>query len=159
MLAEGGYPDGFEVELLPTSQYGMHHGTTEVIQAILKKIGIDVSLTLPDWATRKARALKGDFQFIVNGGSLGGGLSPDELDSLFHSGTAGGESHGYHDLELDKLLEEARETIDPEEATKLYQQIDKYITEHYYRLVLAYREQGEAAWNYVKGYHHIPDGG
>ena len=109
--------------------------------------------------TRKARSLKGDFQFIVKGGSLGGGLFPGELYNIFHSGTTGGDSHGYNDPELDKLLEQARETDDPGEVIGLYQEIDKCVTGHAYRLGLAYREQGETSWNDVKGYRHIPAGG
>ncbi len=159
LLAEAGYPDGFEVELLSTAQYGMHQATAEVVQANLKKLGIDVTLALPDWAGRKVRALKGDFQFIINGGGLGGAMFPDEMYTLFHSGTVGGDSHGYNDPELDKLLEEGRVTTDPAKINEVYGNIDKHIGQNVYRLVLAYREQGEGVWNHVKGYHHVPVGG
>lgn len=47
--------------------YSMHQQTAFAVQAELKKIGIDVTLDLPDWATRIEKNTKGEYDFLVAG--------------------------------------------------------------------------------------------
>jgi ABC-type transport system substrate-binding protein len=159
LLAEAGYPDGFKATILSTSQYGMHQYTAEVAQANLKDIGIEVELELPDWATRKAKSNKSEYEILVNGGGLLESPDPGGIWSSFHSTSAKGLEHGFNDPKVDELLEKARAETDPEKRIALYKEIDAYVTDLCWWVYLAYREQGEAAWNYVKGYQHYPAGG
>jgi ABC-type transport system substrate-binding protein len=159
LLAEAGYPNGFECTLLSTSQYGMHENTATVVQANLKDIGIDVTLELPDWATRKAKSLKGDYEILVNGGGLLENPDPSGIWSSFYSESAKGLEHGFNDPKVDSLLNQAGEETDPEKRVQLYREVDAYVADLCWWVILAYREQGESAWNYVKGYEHLPAGG
>ncbi|KAB2539823.1 hypothetical protein AL035_17725 [Salipiger aestuarii] len=52
LLAEAGYPDGFDGAMLSTAQYGMLPSRAEVCQAYLSMIGVSVTLNLPEWTTR-----------------------------------------------------------------------------------------------------------
>jgi peptide/nickel transport system substrate-binding protein len=48
LLAEAGYPDGFEMELLPTTQYGETVRAAQVLQQQLAEIGIEASINAPE---------------------------------------------------------------------------------------------------------------
>ncbi|HWU37617.1 MAG TPA: ABC transporter substrate-binding protein, partial [Candidatus Acidoferrum sp.] len=67
LLAEAGHPKGFKITLLSTTTYAMHKNTAEVVHANLRRIGIDVELDMPEWATTIAGRNKGDFEMCVNG--------------------------------------------------------------------------------------------
>lgn len=159
LLAEAGFPDGFKATILSTSQYGMHQYTAEVAQANLKEIGIEVELELPDWATRKAKSLEGEYEILVNGGGILHSQDPGGMWTSFHSTSAKGIEHGYNDPKIDELLEMAKSETDPEKQIALYKEADAHVTDLAWRAMLSYREQGEAAWNYVKGYKHLAAGG
>jgi ABC-type transport system substrate-binding protein len=159
LLAEAGYPDGVETTLLSTGQYSMHKNTAEVTQANLKEIGIEVELELPDWTTRKAKSLRSEYAFLVNGGSILESPDPSGMWSQFHSTSAKGQEHSFNDPKMDELLEKARSATDSEERIASYKEADAYVTDLCWWVSLAYREQGEAAWDYVKGYKHYPAGG
>ncbi|MCB0184549.1 MAG: hypothetical protein KDE31_09795, partial [Caldilineaceae bacterium] len=50
LLADAGYPDGFEMELLPTVQYGETVRAAQVLQQQLAAIGITATINAPEWS-------------------------------------------------------------------------------------------------------------
>ena len=48
LLAEAGYPDGFEMEWLPTVQYGETVRAAQVLQQQLTEIGITSTINAPE---------------------------------------------------------------------------------------------------------------
>ncbi len=158
LLAEAGYPDGFDCTLMSTSQYGMHQGTAEIVQQNLSDIGINCELELYDWPTVVERYAQGDFQFRIHG--LGtGGVDPDTtLTQYFDSQAAAAKNIAFQDDEVDRLLAEARSLVDQGERKPLYDQVQQRLAELSPFSFLTYRVQAEVTTADVLGYEHFPGG-
>ena len=158
LLAEAGYPDGFDCTLMSTSQYGMHQGTAEIVQQNLRDIGINCELELYDWPTVVERYAQGDFHFRIHG--LGtGGVDPDTtLTQYFDSQSAAAMNIGFADEEVDRLLAEARGLVDQDARKELYDQVQARIAELSPHSLLTYRVQAEVSSADVLGYVHFPGG-
>lgn len=158
LMAEAGYADGFEVKLLASSQYSFHQNTAVAIQSELAKIGIKVSLELPDWAGRMTRAFSGDYQFMVLG-SLGEITDADWLSDYFYGGeqlVRNNNSAYFQDDEIDQLLDQARETVDPDERAKLYERFTKRANELSPMAFFMWRDQSYAVRENVSGFTNMP---
>lgn len=157
LLAEAGYPDGFGVTLMSTSQYSMHQDTAEVVQANLRDIGVDCELELFDWTTVTERDARGDFQFRIQGTGTGEG-DPDNLASFYHSQSPGPRRFGFGDPEIDDLLERAKALVDVEERKPLYDELQERLLTLQPITYICYRDQAHAATNAVSGFEHFPGG-
>jgi len=155
LLAEAGYPNGFKAKLLSTSQYGMHEQTAIAVQAELKKIGIDVELELPDWATRINKNVEGDYQFLVAGTS-GDITDGDWMSNFFTGGPARlNNSANFADEKIDSLLEEGRKEIDPEKREDIYHQLIERALELSPFVYLSWREQSYGMQENVNGFNNL----
>jgi peptide/nickel transport system substrate-binding protein len=157
MLAEAGYPDGFEVTLLSTAQYGMHKDTAEVVQQHLAAVGITANLNLPDWATRVDLGNQGQYDIAVMG-SAGDFNDPDAVAN-FVDGRRGASyvrSFNFDDEELDKLMDEGRAELDPDKRKAIYDQWQARALELAPLVTINWRSQGYAFQNNVEGFKNIP---
>ena len=157
LLAEAGYPDGFEVTLLSTAQYGMHKDTAEVVQQHLADVGITANLNLPDWATRVDLGNQGQYDIAVMG-TAGDFNDPDALAN-FVDGRRGDSfvrSFGFEDEELNKLMDEGRAELDPEKRKAIYDQWQQRSLELAPIVGINWRSQGYATQNHVDGFNNIP---
>jgi peptide/nickel transport system substrate-binding protein/glutathione transport system substrate-binding protein len=154
LLAEAGLPNGFKIKMLSTHEVAMHKSGAEIVQANLRDVGIDTDLELLDWASDVKRQNAGEYEIIMwGGGPLYGEV--DFLSAYFRSGNSLPKNTGYSNPELDKLLDDARATLDQEQRKALYRKSFDIILADAPWIPLAYREQGEAAAAYVKGYDRI----
>lgn len=157
LLAEAGYPDGFNCTLMATSQYGMHQGTAEIVQQNLQAVGIDCQLDLIDWTTSLQRHGASEYQFRIHG--LGaGGADPDGLSTHFHSSSSHAKSTGFNDPEVDQLLEEARQITDQAERKPLYDRVQARVLELSPYSFLNNRVDGWASASMVRGFALPPAG-
>lgn len=123
LLAQAGYPDGFDLTILSTSTYSMHELPAISIQDDLKSIGINVTLDLPDWATRLTKGAASDYQAAIVGMSFDY-ADPDCLMTYFY-GAAVSNNHpqAFVDEELDNLFDKGRAILDPEERAAVYKEL------------------------------------
>lgn len=155
LLAEAGYKDGFKAKLLATSTYGMHRMTAEVIQDVLKNVGIQVELELEEWGTTVERRGKGDYQFMV----YAAGLTRPDPD--FYAGYIESDAGfmarpvGYKDEMTDDLLELGRLTLNPELRKKVYHILELRFLEESPIGVLARRQTGFAFDKKVHGFKNF----
>ena len=120
LLAEAGYPDGFEIKLTgPNDRYVRDAQICEAIAKQLAKVGIKVELdTKPKalfWPDVSAHTL----EFFLIGWFDGCYDSGRSAGPLLHSvdvekGYGGSNGADYSDSTLDKLIEESAEIVDPE---------------------------------------------
>ncbi len=157
LLAEAGYPDGFSCTLMSTSQYGMHQGTAEVVQGNLQDIGIDCELALFDWSTVVERWEQAEYQFRIHGRGTGEG-DPDVLADLYHSNRPAGQRSNCSYPELDEMLDEASQMVDPDERDAKYQEIQELLMELQITTLISTRVQSETTRANVHGYEHFPGG-
>lgn len=158
LLAAAGYPDGFEARLLSTSQYGFHNNTAIVVQAELAKIGIKVTLDLPDWSGRIAKNNAGDYDFLV-AGTAGDIADADWLSNFFYGGdqlVRLNNSAYFNDTVINDLLDKGRVTLDPVEREKIYGQFVDRALEQSPFVYMMWRDQSYGLRQNVKGFANIP---
>lgn len=156
LLAEAGYPNGFDIKLLASSSYSMHQQTAICIQSDLKKVGINVTLDLPDWATRMDKVGKQDFDMFINAmsGEFG---DPDWLTNYLYSGTPTyNTSAWFADSEIDSLLDEGRITLDTAKRDEIYKKLAKRFLDLSPHVLINYREQATGMQKYVTNYQGRP---
>jgi len=156
LLAEAGYPNGFKARLLATSQYDFHQNTAIAVQAELAKIGIEVELVLPDWATRLEKNLKGDYDFLVVG--TGGDIAdPDYLADFYQSGDIRlNNAPGYANPKVDELLSQGRSIVDPVKRKEIYDQLQEIVLDESPLVYLMWRDQSYGASTKLMGFEPLP---
>ncbi len=134
LLAEAGYIDhdgdgvvdkdgqALRFEIL-TNQNKEREMTAVLIQRRLKDVGVDVSIRVVEWATFISRFIKtGDFSAVVLGWGLG--QEPDQFNIWHSSQQQPGQFNfiGYHNAQVDALLEAGRLELNPDARQKIYHQ-------------------------------------
>ncbi|WP_083913944.1 ABC transporter substrate-binding protein [Ilumatobacter nonamiensis] len=128
LLADAGYPDGFELTVLTTEVYGpAYTAQTEWVVADLEALGIDVTLETLDYGTYIERGnVTLDFEMIV--GPQTPFQEPDEwLRGQYH--TDGPRNNSTcSDPTLDALIDEQLSLFGDERVAKI-QEIQRYVME------------------------------
>lgn len=158
LLAKAGYPDGFTARLLSTAQYGFHQNTAIAVQAELAKIGIKVTLDLPDWSGRIAKNNAGDYDFLV-AGTAGDIADPDWLSNFFYGGTQlvrlNNSAH-FNDPAINEYLDKGRVTLDETARSAIYGQFVDRALELSPFVYLNWRDQSFGLNKKVEGFANIP---
>jgi glutathione transport system substrate-binding protein len=156
LLAEAGYPDGFKARLLATSQYAFHEQTAVAVQAEMAKVGVDLELDLPDWATRLEKNLQGDYDLLVVG-TAGDIADPDYLSDYYQSGEIRlNNAPGFADARIDELLTLGRETLDPAKRKEIYGELQQRALDLSPLVFLMWRDQSYAATTALEGFVNLP---
>ncbi|HRV96124.1 MAG TPA: ABC transporter substrate-binding protein [Anaerolineae bacterium] len=127
LLAEAGYPDGFEMELLPTVQYGETVRAAQVIQQQLAAIGITASINAPEWS--QWLELEGNFNYDAYICNWNGLIDADQYYYLQHKSDQVFNFTGYENPEFDELVTEARSTSDFDERYQIYQDLNQILVD------------------------------
>jgi peptide/nickel transport system substrate-binding protein len=127
LLDEAGYPlkgnARFSLEL-KCAQNKQSRRLSEVIQAELANIGVNLEIRSLEWGTYYDDILRGNFQTYFM--SWVGVTDPDIFYSLFHSRSypPNGRNRGqFHSSEMDQLLENGRKTLDIDARAAIYKRI------------------------------------
>jgi peptide/nickel transport system substrate-binding protein len=127
LLAEAGFPDGFETSIMTSGDDRKR--IAEVIQANLNDIGVTATIEMLEWGTFIDSVLAGEEETLV----LGWTSNPDPdatLTPMFYSGNIGGMNFArINDPEIDRLLQEGREELDLAARVRVYNQFHEYIME------------------------------
>ena len=98
------------------------------IQAQLRRVGIETDIESVDQSTFVDRWAKGDFDAAV--AALGGYPDPDVMLNRYWQSTGGlNKVAGYKDSDLDKMLDQARATTDPDKRKSIYDAAQKKLVE------------------------------
>jgi len=135
LLAEAGYPNGFEMKAFyPASGTGMMVPTpmNEYIQANLRDVGIRVDFEVIEFGAFIAKARLGlDDQT----GALQTSWSSSDpfwLETMFHSSLhppVGNVRTWYRNPEADRVMDQARREMNEQRRLQLYRQAEKIIAE------------------------------
>lgn len=127
LLAEAGYPNGFEFELwaMPVARPYMPdpERAAEILLANFADIGLSAKIVTMEWATYLEEVTTGKQDVFMLGWSGTNG-DPDYFLGNLNStrGIPENNSTFYSNPEVDRLLDEARVTIDEEERAALYRE-------------------------------------
>lgn len=131
LLAEAGYPDGFELTIHgPNDRYINDAKIAEAIAQMLTRAGIKTAVETMPRSVYFGRASTGspdglpEFSFILVGWGAGSGEASSPLKSLIHTydkdAGFGSSNRGRHsDPETDALIEEALRTVDDAKRQEL----------------------------------------
>jgi len=160
LLAEGGYPDGFEVTLyvMPVSRPYMFDPPKigEAIQSYLAAVGITVKFYQVDWGTYLQETEAGNHQMCLLGWTGDNG-DPDNFMNVLYGpnacsiGTAGNYGF-YNDEEAQDLLSKALQTYDESKRAEYYQKVQEMIHEAAPWVYLAHSNQNVVFRKNVQGY-------
>jgi peptide/nickel transport system substrate-binding protein len=133
LLAEAGYPKGFDLKLYwqITGWYPMSREVTEAIASYFEAVGIRTKLIGEEYIAALARfkASKGpDAEFVVyRGHGRAGGPDPSYFLDLFLSGDGGYSL--YYNPELDKVIAEAKATVNDAKRAEVIKRAGRIIEE------------------------------
>ena len=160
LLAEAGYPDGFEVTLyvMPVSRPYMFDPPKigEAIQGYLAAVGITVRIYQVDWGTYLQETEAGNHQMCLLGWTGDNG-DPDNFMNVLYGanacsiGTAGNYGF-YNDEKAQDLLSKALQTYDESKRAEYYQKVQEMIHEAAPWVYLAHSNQNVVFRKNVQGY-------
>ncbi|NJR64206.1 MAG: ABC transporter substrate-binding protein [Leptolyngbyaceae cyanobacterium CRU_2_3] len=162
LLAEAGYPNGFDLELWYMPINGTSFPTPKPIAeawaADLTRIGIRTRLNTKDWAAYLADRLKPPgFQAFMMGwtGDYG---DPDNF-FYYHFSPSGTKDLGnWQNDRLFKLLDEARQKSQVSDRAKLYAEVDKLVFEEAVRIPIVHSQPLLAHRANISGWQPSPLG-
>lgn len=159
LLAEAGYPDGFEVTL-KTMDSKERVNMAEVLQSQLKGIGVKVKIEVLEYGTFVEQVNKGDSEMFILSWRNATGDADYNQYNLFHSNSqrGGGNTFFYSNKEMDQLLETARTEKDPEKRKELYAQTQEKEMKEALYIPVRVIENLAAVTKDVKGFSISPSG-
>ena len=129
LLAQAGYPDGFDMVITVPANYQPHCDTAEVIAEQLKEVGINATLNKVEWNTWLEDTYTGrNFEATVIG-LTADPLTARSLLERFKS-DAGNNFINYNNADYDALFEQAIKCYDDAEQVGIYKEMEKNLTEH-----------------------------
>lgn len=143
LLAEAGYPNGFEMDIAMVTDSPSTLKMNEAIQAMLGDIGIKVNIKQMDSATYFATRKEGKLPMYHSNWSADYNDPDNFIYTFFSSKNSPGRSYNYKNEEVFQKLDIARTMVNQEERIKLYQELEKIIV------------QDDAAWIPLFSKDHI----
>ncbi len=159
LLAEAGYPNGFEMEIAANAD---DTNTTtqvyEMVQAMLDEVGIDAEIVMYDDATWRAKRAEGQIGSYLSSWSADFNDPDNFIYSIFAPGNSERRSFNYSNEEVKQQIVEARGIVNEEERIALYQELEKQIVQEdaawvplfskEHSFVVSERVEGfQVAWN------------
>jgi peptide/nickel transport system substrate-binding protein len=139
LLAEAGYPNGFQSSILSMND-AARKAMAEILQNSMAQIGVKVSVEAPEFGVLLGRANEQTFDI----GVFGWGGSPDPHDFLFpllHSSRRGygGNNAYYSNPEVDRLIDRASVSTSQELRKSLYWKVQEIFAQDYVHIPLFYK--------------------
>ncbi len=154
LLAEAGYPDGFQTSITITSSNQMQ---AEMIQSMLGQIGIEVEILSLDFAGWLDSLVTGKQEMYIGGWTTSSADAAYGLD-VFHSEKhgSGGNRSFYTNADLDAKLEAASAESDEETRKEMYKEIQEIIAEEAVYVNLGVGQTHIATSNEIENIYFIP---
>jgi len=155
LLTEAGHPNGIEIEMQGTRRYLMGAEVSQAIAQELAAVGVRVKLEIPEW-TVYAQLVPVKKQAPIY--MLGWGSTQTlDADAAIYPILHSNEPYStVSDSKLDRLLDEARHTVDPQARGRLYGQIQELAHEDVPMLTL-YQEDSLYGLNNSVAWKARPD--
>ncbi len=163
LLAEAGYPDGFEMELwaMPVPRPYMPDGKkiAEAIQSNFAKIGVKAKIVSYEWATYLEKASKGEADAYLLGWTGDNGDADNFLYALLDKDSIGSNNYSYYSNDkLHDILIKAQSEVDEGKRNELYKQAQEIIHEDAPWAPLAHSTPLLAGSAKLKGFYPHPTG-
>lgn len=164
LLAEAGFPTGFETELwtLPVSRPYLPNGKKlgELVQADLAKIGVKTKLITFDWPVYLEKSKKGEHQMIQMGWTGDNGDPDNFMNVLLGCSAikAGSNYARWCDNEFDTLMQKAKEDSNQSIRAGFYQKAQLIFNKQKPWYTVAHAKLNKVLSDKVIGYKIDPFG-
>jgi peptide/nickel transport system substrate-binding protein len=129
---------------------------SQVLQSMEQEVGINLKLTVVEFATALQEETKGNFEAFLLEWS--GRVDPDGNIYNFRHTTGALNEGKYNNPEVDRLLDAARATLDQAERVKLYDQAAHIYINDRHIIYLFHRKWLYAMSTKLQGFTPNPDG-
>ncbi len=161
LLAEAGYPDGFDTEFwyMPVSRpyYPNPKDIAEAAASMLSEVGINVELMTEDWGIYLEDYRVGKFPIYMLGWSADFADS-DNFISPFFSQSQATTGFGWDNPEVFQLIEDAQSAATAEERSAIYQQIEQILYDELPAMPLVNPRTLNATRANIEGFYPNPLG-
>jgi len=132
LMAEAGYADGFDVNILTNSESAVRNAYAEVIANQLQAIGINAEIRQLEWASFLSELDAGEAEIFFLGWVAVTGDADYALHPLFHTSShgVGGNQTFFSNERVDYLLDYARTTVDEEARVAAYHEVQEIVREY-----------------------------
>lgn len=151
LLAEAGYPDGLQVEFV-TFQQQYYNACIEIIQSMLKEVGITATIEMVDLATFTSMNNNGELPMTVMANNA---TILDPASALIAWPLSRTISLRHNDQHVQDLLDKGVQTYDMEERMAIYGELQDYLWEKLYLLPLAYPISGYACRSNITNFDYV----
>jgi peptide/nickel transport system substrate-binding protein len=155
LLNEAGLGDGFQAEIMPAKDYAETVRAAEAVQAQLQDVGIEITLRPLEWSTWLDEEGKGNYDMYICGWI--GLVDPDDWFYAQQYTKQIFNFTGYSNPELDNLLDQGRQELDPNKRKEIYDQVQQILVDDLPYIYLFTTAPVNAWQPYVKGYAVRPD--
>ena len=155
LVAAAGYPNGVDLAMYyANNQYGnVHVLRHELLQAQLKKAGINITLKGTDGATEGKLRRSGDYQISMTPGGPGYTADLDSgLYGTYYPGASGNYSRA-NDPQLTPLLDAQRQELDPAKRKDILRQAVRRVNEVPWALGLVWGQTTDMWQSYLKNFY------
>ena len=129
LLADAGYPNGFEMTITVPSNYTPHVNTATVLVELLREVGVKATVQPVDWGTWLEDVYGNrNFQSTITG-LTSDNMTARKLLERFGS-DVGNNFTNYSNPEYDEILAKALRATDDAEQTELYRALERNLTEN-----------------------------
>ncbi len=164
LLAEAGYPDGFDMTLHhPTGRYPLDATVAEAIQDMLAEVGVNTTLETREWSSYLDFTAQPPDQAQYDAYMLGWGTVTLDADyglyALLHSRqwNPNGNNRGFYKNEkVDELLDQARVETERSKREQMYEEAIRLIWNDAPWIFLYNQGQINAVRTGVEGLIHHP---
>ncbi len=160
LLAEAGYPDGFDTELwyMPVSRpyFPAPQPIAEAMATYLADVGINAELQTEDWSTYLSDYNTGKFPMYMLGWN-GDYADPDNFLTTFF-GASAVEQLGWDAPEVVEALNDARQIAEPDERAALYEFVNATVAEQAASIPMAHNATLNAVRTNIDGWVMSPLG-
>ncbi len=146
LLAEAGYPDGFEITLgTPNDRYINDAQVAQAVAQMLAQVGITVNVDASTASQFFSRRNAQEFPLYMAGWGASSGEMSSPLKSLVatydaEAGMGVTNAGRYSNPEMDEILTQAMSTIDDEERDTLLQQAESIVLDEFGIIPLHYEQ-------------------
>ncbi len=164
LLKEAGLADGFKAKLwaMPISRPYNPNGKkmAEMMQADLKKVGIEVEIVTYDWPTYLDKARRGEHEMLLMGWTGDNGDPDNFMNVLLGCGAVDGGSNysRWCQKRYNGLIDDARVTSDMKKRSEMYGKAQAIFKDEAPWVTLAHAKVFRAMRKEVSGYKMSPFG-
>ena len=128
LLAEAGYPDGFDLTITVPSNYDQHVETAEVLYEQLRQVGINVTIQPVEWETWVSDVYRGRDYMSTVCGIAASDMTAREMLARYVSDNKK-DFINFSDPDYDAAVNAAMASLDDAEQTELYKQAERILNE------------------------------